>query len=250
MSNKHDLPGSEPPDGAGHGDLRSYGRRRGRRLRERQSGLVAELLPRVGLPLDGPPPEDLTSLFPETVSDVWLEIGFGGGEHIVWQAAQQPQIGFIGCEPFIDGVAKVLSAIDDQSLENIRLHANDARDVIRWLPPGSIGRAFILFPDPWPKMKHRKRRLVTAALLRELARVLRPGAELRMASDIGDYAAQMLFAARVSGCFSWLAENPRDWRERPEDWPRTRYEEKALREGRRPAFLRFVRTETQVAPAR
>ena len=173
--------------------------------------------------------------------EAWLEIGFGGGEHLVWQAEQNPEILMIGCEPFMDGVAKVLDAVTSRNISNIRVHADDARAVLRWLRPGSIDRAFVLFPDPWPKVRHRKRRLVNPETITALARVLRPGAELRLGTDIGDYAAQMLEIVLSSGAFAWQANRPCDWRERPADWPPTRYELKALREGRRCAYLRFVR---------
>ena len=222
-------------------ELRSFGRRRGRRLRSRQAGLVERLLPELAVSLGTRAPKPLTSLFGDDIQDVWLEIGFGGGEHLVWQAAQHPDVGLIGCEPFVDGVAKVLDAIDARALGNVRIHPDDARDVLRWLPEASIGRAFILFPDPWPKKRHRKRRLVTPALVAAIARVMRAGGELRMASDIGDYAAEMLSAALTSGAFDWQASRADDWRSRPADWPETRYEQKAVREGRKSSYLRFVR---------
>jgi tRNA (guanine-N7-)-methyltransferase len=156
-------------------------------------------------------------------------------------ASANPRIGLIGCEPFQDGVVKVLGAIQADGLANIRVHADDARPLLRWLPAACIGRAFILFPDPWPKARHRKRRLVSAATLAELARVLRPGAELRLATDDGGYAGAMLSAIGGQGDFQWTATGPADWRQRPPDWPSTRYEEKARREGRRCYFLRILR---------
>jgi tRNA (guanine-N7-)-methyltransferase len=175
------------------------------------------------------------------VDDVWLEIGFGGGEHLLSQAARNPGVGLIGAEPFLDGVVKVLDKVEALGLANVRVHPDDVRPLLRWLPAASIGRAFILFPDPWPKMRHRKRRLVAEPLLRALARVMRPGAELRLATDIGDYARTMLLAIGAERSFSWLAETASDWRERPADWPGTRYEAKALREGRKCAYLRLRR---------
>lgn len=176
-----------------------------------------------------------------SVRDVWLEIGFGGAEHLVWQARTHPDVGFIGAEPFVDGVGKALAAIETSALNNVRLLADDARPLLRWLPTGSIGRAFVLFPDPWPKKRHVKRRLVARPVLDELARLMRPGAELRIATDIGDYARTMLMAVNESGAFRWLATGPDDWRRRPADWPETRYEAKAIREGRRRYFFRFAR---------
>jgi tRNA (guanine-N7-)-methyltransferase len=223
-------------------DLRSYGRRRGRKPSPRQAALLAQELPRVAIRISDPPPARLGELFAPTVTEVWLEIGFGGAEHLLWQARANPQVGLIGCEPFEDGIVKALSAIEQEELTNIRLHADDARPLLRWLPDASIARAFILFPDPWPKKRHHKRRLVSVPTLRDLARVMRPGAELRIATDIGEYARWILLAVRDQHSFSWTAQEPRDWRERGADWPPTRYEQKALSEGRRCAYFRFRRT--------
>ena len=155
---------------------------------------MARALPRFALDLSQPVPARIGGLFAPPVSDVWLEIGFGGGEHLLWQARHNPRIGLIGCEPFQDGVVKMLSAMDEQQLTNIRLYADDARPLLRRLPEAGIGRAFILFPDPWPKARHHKRRLVSAATLGELARIMRAGAELRIATDDADYARWILLA--------------------------------------------------------
>ena len=220
-------------------ELRSYGRRRGRKPSARQAMLLEDLLPRVALPIGEAAPKQLGSLFDPQVEDVWLEIGFGGGEHLVWQAKANPGVGLVGCEPFEDGIVKVLSAIDGEKLDNIRLHADDGRAVLRSLLGARIGRAFILFPDPWPKKRHHKRRLVSEETLRELARVMRPGAELRIATDIGDYARWMLQAVRAEGSFRWTAQRPQDWRARTPDWPQTRYEAKACREGRKRYYFCF-----------
>lgn len=225
------------------GELRSYGRRHGRKLSPRQARLAAEVLPRLLVELGQPAPAQLTNLFADRVEDVWLEIGFGGGEHLLWQAERNRAVGIIGCEPFLDGVVKVVAGVQAAQLGNIRLYSDDARQLLRWLPEGALARAFILFPDPWPKTRHRKRRLVTAALLRELARVLRPGSELRIATDVGDYARAVLVAMREVPEFAWLAEAPADWRGRPPDWPATRYEQKAVAAGRRCIFLRFARRD-------
>lgn len=233
--------GGEARNGGAH-DLRSYGRRRGRKFSARQERLMTELLPRIAPPIRLVPPEDLgRALFGPDIREVWLEIGFGGGEHLIWQAAHNGHVGLIGAEPFEDGVVKVLAAIEDRELGNIRIHPDDARDLLRWLPGGSIDRAFILFPDPWPKRRHLKRRLINAQLLAQLARVMRPGAELRIATDIGDYARTILMAFQTTNAFHWTAERPGDWRQRAEDWPITRYGEKAGREGRQCYFLRFRR---------
>ncbi len=224
-------------------ELRSFGRRRGRTLNARQSSLVNAVLPRCRLPLDVPTPtaEQLAHTLMPHARAVWLEIGFGGGEHLIAQSSAHPDIVFVGCEPFIDGVVKVLSAVEEHKLGNIRLHDDDARDVLRWLPPASIDRAFVLFPDPWPKAKHRKRRLVSGPTLALLARVLKPGAELRIATDIGDYARTILEAMAQQNAFRWTALCPADWRIQGDDWPVTRYQQKANREGRCSYFFRFER---------
>ena len=242
----NDVPGpalSAPDDDAeAHAlELRSFGRRIGRTPSPRQAQLWAETLPRLAINVRQSVPVPLTDLFPQRVSGIWLEIGFGGGEHLVWQAEHNPAVGLIGCEPFRDGVVKVLAAIETQSLANIRLHADDARDVLRWLPEASIARAFVLFPDPWPKRKHVKRRLVNASLLAMLARVIKPGGQLRLGTDIADYARTMLISAQGEPRFCWTATSPSDWRIRPDDWPQTRYEAKAVREGRSSCYLVFER---------
>ncbi len=230
-------------------ELRSFGRRRGRKASGRQGALKRELLPHVAIDLTSPSPApggDGGNPNADVARELWLEIGFGGGEHLLWQATQNPHVGFVGCEPFEDGVVKVLTAIDEQKLGNIRLHMGDARDVLRWLAPQSVSRAFILFPDPWPKRKHRKRRLVNPATIALLARVMKPGAQLRIGTDIGDYARTMLEAFRTQQAFAWQAESPEDWRIRPADWPPTRYEQKAEREGRRRYYFRFLRTGAEL----
>jgi tRNA (guanine-N7-)-methyltransferase len=222
-------------------DLRSYGRRRGRKPSSRQAALLDQLLPEVILNISDPAPAALGKLFAVPVREVWLEIGFGGGEHLLWQATHNPDVGLIGCEPFQDGVTKVLRGIEQGKIANIRLHPDDARAVLRWLPEASLARAFILFPDPWPKKRHQKRRLVSADLLHELARVMAAGAELRMATDIGDYARWMLQAVLAEDNFAWEPRAPGDWRQRPPDWPATRYEQKAIQEGRRCTYLSLRR---------
>lgn len=220
-------------------ELRSYGRRRGRKPSDRQAELLRDYLPKVAVDFGCAP----DSLLPsgEGGRPLWLEIGFGGGEHLVWQARQNPHVAFIGCEPFEDGVVKVLGKIADENLGNIRLHMGDARDVMRWLPEASVARAFILFPDPWPKKKHRKRRLVNPQTLDLLADAMAPGAELRIGTDIADYARTMLLAFQSEPRFEWQAASPQDWRLRPSDWPPTRYEQKAEREGRRRYYFKFQR---------
>ncbi len=233
-----------PENGAadrGSRDLRSFGRRRARRLTARQQHLFATIWPSTALSLAQPAPNDPCELFGGQVREVWLEIGFGGGEHLVWQARHNRDVGIIGCEPFVDGTAKVLDAIDSEALSNVRLYDDDARDVLRWLQPASVARAFVLFPDPWPKKRHNKRRLINAETCRLLARAMRARAQLRLATDIADYASAMLLAMRADDRFVWQADGPRDWRERSEDWPETRYERKARKEGRRCYYFRFAR---------
>jgi len=236
-------PGSSPGDRE-HRALRTYGRRKGHRLSARQEALIATLLPEIVVPVAGEVPDPLAELFrPANVDRVWLEIGFGSGEHLVAQAGLRPGVGLIGCEPYVNGVARLLSEVEERGLANVRIHAGDARVLMAWLPAGSISRCFILFPDPWPKARHLKRRLITAAFLSGLARVMAPGGELRIATDIGDYARTTLLALRRSTDFAWLAESPIDWRERPDGWPATRYERKAVAAGRRCTYLRLQRRD-------
>jgi len=218
-----------------------YGRRKGKKLRPGQQELLETQLPRLSIatPAEGER-FDPHTLFPDK-KEVWLEIGFGAGEHLIWQARQHPQIGFIGCEPFINGLARGLGAAVQEGLHNIRFLQDDARLLLRALPERSIGRAFILFPDPWPKLRHHKRRLVATPTLDLLAAAMKDGAELRLATDDASYLPWMVEHATRHPAFEWLAEGPADWRTRPADWPPTRYEKKALAAGRRPAYLRLVR---------
>ncbi|HRN88210.1 tRNA (guanine(46)-N(7))-methyltransferase TrmB [Hyphomicrobium sp.] len=234
-------PASGKPEHTPPADIRSFGRRRGRKLSERQASLLSGLLPRVTVDLAQPAPVDLRQLFSPGMSAVWLEIGFGGAEHLIWQARANPDVGFIGCEPFEDGVVKALTAIDADGIGNLKLWGDDVRPLLRWLPDASLGRVFMLFPDPWPKVRHQKRRLFSSSLLAELGRVMVPGAELRLATDIGDYARTALLAVAETPLFRWAAEGPDDWRVRPDDWPGTRYEAKAVREGRQRYYFRFIR---------
>jgi len=199
------------------------------------------LLPELRFALPGSAPLDPACLFAAPVEAVWLEIGFGGGEHLATQAAAHPSVGFIGCEVFENGVARLVSAIARDRLGNVRIFADDARALLAALPDRSLSRVFILFPDPWPKARHNKRRLVAPATLDQLARLMTDGAELRLATDDPDYLAWMLEAATAHPDFAWTARRAADWRERPADWPPTRYEEKARAAGRTPTFLRFLR---------
>jgi tRNA (guanine-N7-)-methyltransferase len=222
-------------------ELRSFGRRRGRALSARQASLWRDLLPQLAVTGNAADLAVPHRLFAPTVREVWLEIGFGGGEHLLWQAAQHPDAGIVGCEPFQDGVVKVLAALSARPAGNIRLHAEDARKLLRQLPPACIARVFLLFPDPWPKRRHWKRRLVSEATLAQLARVTQPGAQLRIATDSAEYAEWILLTVRRQGSFRWTAQAASDWRQRGSDWPQTRYEAKALRAGRRCSYFRFLR---------
>jgi tRNA (guanine-N7-)-methyltransferase len=218
-----------------------FGRRKGHRLRPRQASLFDTLLPRLALPLQGATPGTLSELFPGRADTVRVEIGFGGGEHLIAQAQQNPEIGFIGIEPFVNGMAKALAAIDTHGLANVRLHFGDAVDLLQWLPSASVAGVDLLYPDPWPKRRHWKRRFVQQAHLEQIASVLRPGGEFRFATDMADYAAWTLLQVLRQPDFLWTAEKADDWRQ---PWPgfvRTRYEAKALREGRVPTYLRFER---------
>ena len=219
-----------------------FGRRKGHRLRARQAFLLDGLLPRLRLPEPEAGALEPSGLFPRPVAEVRLEIGFGGGEHLTAAAARHPEIGFIGCEPFVNGLAKALAVIDELRLDNIRIHDGDAGEVLDRLPPASLGRVYLLYPDPWPKRRHWKRRFVQEANLARLARVMRPGAELRFATDWADYAAWTLAHVRRCPAFRWEAERADDWRRPWDGWQGTRYEAKALAEGRKPIYLTFRRT--------
>jgi tRNA (guanine-N7-)-methyltransferase len=219
-----------------------HGRHRGRPLKPSQKRLLSERLPdlRIALP-DGEGTLDPRTLFATDVADVWLEIGFGAGEHLAAQAAAHPEHGFMGCEPFINGVAALLRSADDQNLTNLRIFPDDARLLLAALAPATIGRAFVLFPDPWPKARHKKRRIVSTNTVPGLARVLEDGAQLRFATDDPDYCRSTLALLWRHAEFDWPARRAADWRNRPGDWPATRYEAKARAAGRAPVFLSFTR---------
>ena len=218
---------------------RLYGRRRGHRLSERRQALVDDLLPRLLLPAD-PPLVDATALFGDN-RDIWLEIGFGAGEHLAWQAKHHPELGFIGAEPFINGVASLLAAVEAQGLSNLRVIPDDVRPALERFAPGSLWRVSILFPDPWPKARHSKRRIIEPGLIAKLAALMRDGSELRLATDDMAYARQMLAVVMANADFVWTARRPGDWRRPPVNWVQTRYEAKALKAGRTPVFLTFRR---------
>lgn len=219
-----------------------YGRRKGHPLRILAQRLVDELLPKIEVEL---PPEgerlDPLVVFSRSTREVWLEIGFGRGEHLAWQAAHNPTVGIIGCEPFINGVAGLLQKVDEEGLENVRIFHNDARLLLDALPDASISRLFLLFPDPWPKTRHHKRRFVSPENLEQLARVLKDGVEFRFGTDHMDYCRWTLAHLMDHPDFEWTAEGPEDWRRRPADWPPTRYESKAAEKGLKSAYLTFRR---------
>jgi tRNA (guanine-N7-)-methyltransferase len=218
-----------------------YGRRHGKRLRPGQRRLLEELLPRLAIPGVDPAANpararlDRAALFADA-RPLWLEIGFGAGEHLAAQAAAHPDIGLVGCEPFVNGVAAALAKVAAAGLANVRLHPGDARDLIEVLPEGAVERVFLLYPDPWPKARHHRRRFASAENLAALRRAMAPGAELRLATDVADYVEHALAAAAAAP--GWRArEEPGPW----PGWPGTRYEAKALREGRRSRYLTLLR---------
>lgn len=221
------------------GPVRSFGRIKSRTLKPRQAALFDTLLPTIALPDPEAGPIDPLSLMP-SAREVWLEIGFGGGEHLAAQAAAHPDALMIGCEPFLNGVGSALRHIDEAGLTNVRLHAGDARAVMAALPDAALDRVMILFPDPWPKARHGKRRFLQDETAAEVARLLKPGGRLRFVTDWKDYAAWALERLERTPGLDWLAEAADDWRIAPADHVTTRYEEKRLGDTP-PIFLEFVR---------
>jgi tRNA (guanine-N7-)-methyltransferase len=219
-----------------------FGRRRGKTIRPLQAAALAEGLKRYGLDLDQPAPLDIKTLFAADVSDVRLEIGFGGGEHLRHEAAANLRSGFIGIEPFVNSMAKMMTALAKKPLTNLRVYDDDATRLLDWLPSASLAGIDLLYPDPWPKKKHWKRRFVSPVNLDRFARVLRKGGVFRFASDIDTYVNWTLLHCAAHGGFEWQALQADDWRKPYRGWPGTRYEAKALREGRPPAYLTFRRT--------
>ena len=216
---------------------RLYGRAVGKPLSAKQSRLVAEVLPTMSVP--PAPASPLGAL--ETFDERWMEVGFGGGEHLLHMAKLYPNVGLIGLEPFLNGVAKVLTGVDKEGLDNIILHHGDARDVIDRMDNNCLDKLFVLFPDPWPKPRHFKRRILTADFIKQLGRVLKPGGEFRFASDIITYVDWTLDRVMADGGFTFTPSGSKDWLQPPTDWPGTRYEAKAFREGRVCHYFKFIK---------
>jgi tRNA (guanine-N7-)-methyltransferase len=217
---------------------RLYGRRQGHKLRQGQAALVEELLPRVSVPDDGA--LDARRLFDDD-RPLEVEIGFGAGEHLAAQAAERPGTGFIGCEPFLNGVVGALGHIRDQALGNVRLHMGDALEVIERLPDASLTRVYLLHPDPWPKARHAKRRMANHGPLDLIAAKLKPGAEFRLGTDDPTYCRWAVMIMNQRRDFTWTARTPADFLQRPADWPETRYERKARRQGHEVWYFRYIR---------
>jgi tRNA (guanine-N7-)-methyltransferase len=229
-----------PDDGATarpHGSF--FGRRKGHKLRSHQADLIERLLPRLSLDIAKPCPPDLADLFDPPADEIRLEIGFGGGEHLIAEARAFPKVGFIGCEPYVNGMAKILTQIEAHDIGNIRLFAGDAAELLAWAPQHSLARLDLIHPDPWPKRRHWKRRFVQDATIAAMARVLKPGGEFRFVSDIADYCAWTLAHLARSSDFCWTADRASDWRLPWADYTMTRYGRKAEREGRDATYLRF-----------
>ncbi len=225
-----------------------FGRQKGKRLREEQQSLMETLLPKLQI-------ENIQSVLsnqsiqyinPETLfalpkKELHLEIGFGGSEHLVHRAIESHDIGFIGIEPFVNGVAKAVSEIARRNIQNIRLHHGDAVDILNCLPSNCLSRVYLLYPDPWPKRRQRKRRFVSLPTLKAMHRVLKPRGQFYFASDIDDYVGWTLGMVKAAGLFDWQAETAKDWQKPYDNWPGTRYEAKAYRECRMPSYLRFTK---------
>lgn len=218
-----------------------FGRRKGKPLRERQAQHLETLLPELKVDLTTPAPADITTLYDFKPTRMRLEIGFGGGEHLIHRAQEQPETGFIGVEPFVNSMAKLIGRVEDTGAKNIRLYDDDATVLLDWLPAASVDQIDLLYPDPWPKKKHWKRRFVSRVNLDRFARVLKPGGLFCFASDIDTYVNWTLMHCGAHPAFVWTAENAVDWLTPFAGWPGTRYEAKAKREGRGSAYLTFRR---------
>ena len=222
--------------------IRSFGRRRTKGLRATRAGAMDNVLPRVQISLpEGDEGIDPRSFFDSKVKEVWLEIGFGNGEHILHQALNNPEVGIIGCEPFMNGVAALCVGLGEKDVKNVRLWPDDARLLMEKLKPGTFDRLFLLHPDPWPKTRHHKRRFVQKETLDQIAQLLKPKAEFRMATDHPELATWLLEKTYFHPAFKWSATSADDWRNPPADWPETRYGQKGVRQGRPPVYFSFRR---------
>jgi tRNA (guanine-N7-)-methyltransferase len=234
------------PDGDDDSSLQAqrafFGRRKGHKLRAHQAELIAHLLPKLSLDISCPRPDSLTGLFGTPVDAARLEIGFGGGEHLIAEAQAFPNTAFIGCEPYVNGMAKILSLIEANDIRNIRLFAGDAAELLAWVPENSLARIDLIHPDPWPKRRHWKRRFVQDSTIAAMARVLKLDGEFRFVCDIADYCAWTLSHFMRASDFTWTAERVVDWREPWPNYTMTRYGRKAQREGRTAAYLIFKKT--------
>lgn len=233
-------PGDRPADGAPR-EAAFYGRRKGKKLRTAQAAHMAQDLPRLAIGLDDVGAAPLAGLFAQPVREVRLEIGFGGGEHLVAEAMRHPDVGYIGAEAFLNGIAKATTSVSEKGLANVRLYGDDVIPLLDRLPAASLARIDLLYPDPWPKRRHWKRRFVQADNIDRIARLLLPGGHFRFATDIEHYAGWTLRQFLADARFDWTAERADDWRLAWAGWPGTRYEAKALREGRRPGYYEFQR---------
>ncbi|HEX7884079.1 MAG TPA: tRNA (guanine(46)-N(7))-methyltransferase TrmB [Afipia sp.] len=235
---------SSNPHGSEHGHGSFFGRRKGHKLRNHQADLIEHLLPQLTLDLGHADASNLGALFATPINEVRLEIGFGGGEHLVAEALAFPQTGFIGCEPYVNGMAKILSQIEAHNITNIRLFAGDAAEFLAWAPASSFKRIDLIHPDPWPKRRHWKRRFVPDATIHQMSRILDPAGEFRFVSDIDDYCSWTLMHMQRSKDFAWTAEKADDWRKPWPHYTMTRYGRKADREGRKATYLIFRRTNS------
>jgi len=225
---------------AGNGSF--FGRRKGHKLRDHQAGLMTSLLPQLTIDIETAPPERAEALFGSHVTSLRLEIGFGGGEHLLAEADAHPASGFIGCEPYLNGLAKILSQLDSKPRTNVKLFAGDAAELLAWLPPASLQRIDLIHPDPWPKRRHWKRRFVQDKTITAMARALADNGEFRFVSDIDDYAAWTLMHFQRAEEFTWTAASADDWRTPWAAYTMTRYGLKAAREGRKATYLMFRRS--------
>lgn len=216
-----------------------FGRRKAKALSPKQEQRFAELFPRLRVDVTHPAPANLNALFPKTPQNIIMEIGFGGGEHLTHQARTNPKNRYFGVEPFVNSMAKALRTIDEDTIENIRLYGEDAVELLDWLPESSIDRVDLLYPDPWPKLRHWKRRFVNEINLTRISRVLKPGGKFHFASDIDTYINWTLQHCEKHPDFAWQASTKTDWCNPYKNWIQTRYEAKAVREGRTPCYLRF-----------